>query len=389
MVISVSPIQNAKPYRLLSRGDSVKPMVVYLKQLNDGSSDRHHENITKAAFDFDLTTGYEHTFLKTLSLTRSGFFSLISFRLIKWVGSNDIIVIHGHNYLSFWIAMVAAKLLGKKIVQTTDATSLGATAHTKEWKKKLKPFFLRFIYNRLVDGVFVMSTASKLFLESVGVWSQKIMVVPYAVDEDLIEAAALNTDANRFRASLRIPLDSTCFVFCAKFILRKRPMDAIEAFAQVFDDNSYLIMIGDGPLAAELKKRCKDSQLSNRVLFPGLIQYSKLFEYYTSSDALIFTSEHEPYGLPVNEAMICGIPAVVSDKIGARLDLVSDNETGWTYKVGDVPALATIMNRVIELKKSSHFAEIKSACKKRMTTWSSVTHVNNQLSYFKRMGWIN
>ena len=96
--------------------------------------------------------------------------------------------------------------------------------------------------------------------------------------------------------------------------------------------------------------------------------YSRLPELYASSDVLVFPSEHEPFGLPVNEAMICGIPAIVSDRVGAGYDLVEDGKTGFVYPCGDISALAKILSDVLPdrvLLKS-----MGEQASKRMASWS-------------------
>ena len=45
----------------------------------------------------------------------------------------------------------------------------------------------------------------------------------------------------------------------------------------------------------------------------------------------------------VNEAMASGIPAVVSDQVGCREDLVVDGETGFSFRTGDARGLAACL----------------------------------------------
>jgi glycosyltransferase involved in cell wall biosynthesis len=54
----------------------------------------------------------------------------------------------------------------------------------------------------------------------------------------------------------------------------------------------------------------------------------------------------ETWGLVVNEAMACGLPCIVSDKVGCGPDLIARDETGTIYPVGDVDALAKAMSRM-------------------------------------------
>ncbi len=57
-------------------------------------------------------------------------------------------------------------------------------------------------------------------------------------------------------------------------------------------------------------------------------------------------SENEPWGLAVNEAMACGLPAVCSTGVGCAADLVRPGETGWTYPLGDIETLTSQLQRL-------------------------------------------
>jgi glycosyltransferase involved in cell wall biosynthesis len=79
----------------------------------------------------------------------------------------------------------------------------------------------------------------------------------------------------------------------------------------------------------------------------GFLNQTQIPLAYAVGDALILTSDGtETWGLVVNEAMTCGLPAVVSDKVGCAADLVTDEETGFVYPCGDVAALAAQMLRL-------------------------------------------
>jgi len=157
-------------------------------------------------------------------------------------------------------------------------------------------------------------------------------------------------------------------LFCAKFLVRKRPQDALQAFARANVPGSYLVMVGDGPLAQSLREEATKLGIEDRVRFIGLVKYSRLPEVYAASDVLVFPSEHEPYGLPVNEAMICGVPVIVSDRVGAGYDLVTEGETGFVYQSGDVDRLTEILSEVLSHREKSK--RIGEAARGRLEMWS-------------------
>jgi glycosyltransferase involved in cell wall biosynthesis len=87
----------------------------------------------------------------------------------------------------------------------------------------------------------------------------------------------------------------------------------------------------------------------------------------------VLPSEYEPFGLVVNEAMLCGCPVVVSDRVGARYDLVREGETGCVYPCGDVEALARILASL--LYECSQLDRMRAAAKDRMQTWTPEMNV--------------
>ena len=330
---------------------------------------RDPEHLTRGAFDIPMLDGYRWIGLRNYSPVPrlSRFYGLINLGLFKLVATHDCTIVYGHSYLSFWIAIATARLLGKPLLLTTDATYI-ESQYGGSWKAKIKRKLLPFLYNRVANLVLVPSTMSKRFICSLGVAEERVVITPYVVDNDYIAEAASRADRKRTREEWRIPADAMVVLFCAKFLPRKRPQDALQAFARANAADSYLVMVGDGPLAESLREEAATLGIIDRVRFIGLVKYSRLPEVYAASDVLVFPSEHEPYGLPVNEAMICGVPVIVSDRVGAGYDLVTQGETGFVYPSGDVEQLTEILSDVLSDREK--LKRMGEAARGRMEKWS-------------------
>ena len=63
-------------------------------------------------------------------------------------------------------------------------------------------------------------------------------------------------------------------------------------------------------------------------------------ELYVAADVFALLSEREPWAVVVNEAAACGLPLVLSDRVGAAHDLLRDGENGALVAAGDVDAAA-------------------------------------------------
>jgi glycosyltransferase involved in cell wall biosynthesis len=55
----------------------------------------------------------------------------------------------------------------------------------------------------------------------------------------------------------------------------------------------------------------------------------------------------------INEAMACGVPAVVSDAVGCGPDLVETAQTGAVFPVGDIAGLAKALVSVFAFEPST------------------------------------
>ena len=81
----------------------------------------------------------------------------------------------------------------------------------------------------------------------------------------------------------------------------------------------------------------------------GFLNQQRIATAYAAADALVLPSNGgETWGLVVNEAMACGVPAIVSDQVGCAPDLITEGETGFSFPCGEVAALAERMRWMAE-----------------------------------------
>lgn len=384
LLVSSQPIQSSNGLKLLAQDPRVEILVAYCS-LPDPKFWQGNEAINKRVFDTQVLDGYPWVYVTNYSPAPSlnNAFGLINFGLMKLVPQFDCCIVYGHAYVSFWMAIFVAKLFGKPLLLSSDATYLESPSGSPEWKIKLKQTILPLLYKYIADGVLVPSTASKKFLQSLGVDEDRIFITPYVVDNEGIGETAKLTNRDRIRAEWQVPLDAVVVVFCAKFIDRKRPQDLIKAFAIANVPNSYLVLVGDGPLKASLLEEVEKLGIVDRVKFLGLVKYSLLPEVYASSNLLVHPADWEPYGLPVNEAMVCGIPAVVSDRVGSGYDLVQEGVTGFTYPSGDVDALALILKST--LSNQEILQTMGKSAIDRMKTWSFRENAESHVEVIEKL----
>lgn len=175
---------------------------------------------------------------------------------------------------------------------------------------------------------------------------KKFFPVRHFVDNERFATQAEGARIRRpqLRSKWSIGKDAVVFLFVGKFIEKKRPMDAVRAIEFLHGQgfSVHLLMVGDGKLRPRCEQYSKEKQLP--VSFTGFLNQGEIAEAYAASDVLVLPSAYgETWGLVTNEAMSCGLPAIVSDRVGCGPDLVKPGMTGAVFPVTDVAALAKAM----------------------------------------------
>jgi glycosyltransferase involved in cell wall biosynthesis len=296
-------------------------------------------------------------------------------------GKFDAIVLYtGYVNATFWIAMAAAKISGAAVLFGTDAHVL-SSRDNKSWKLTVKKLFWPRLF-RLADTVILPSNGGAIMMQALGIAEERIAVTPYCVDNDWWIAESRRVDRDAVRQRWDVPRDAPVLLFCAKLQPWKRPQDVLRAFALANLPNSHLVFAGDGAMRSSLESEAESLGINARVRFLGFINQSGLPETYTASDLLVLASEYEPFGVVVNEAMLCGCPVIVSDRVGARFDLVREGETGFVFPMGDVGALSALLREC--LQSPDLLRRLSQAARHRMVSWSPLQNLEALVTALKR-----
>ena len=341
----------------------------------------------KVSWDTPLLEGYPWTQIPNHAWREGsdhfwGLFNPGLWALIR-EGRFDVLLICGYYFASAWIAVCAAKWFGVPIIFVSDSHSLQSWRTRSEWKIRLKRLLLRWIFS-LSQAVVVSSTGGVEYLKSLGYSTSRISLAPTSVDNAWWTEQATRVDRSAVRSAWKVPAEASAALFCAKLQPWKGPSDLLEAFARAKVPNSYLIFAGDGPERARLEQKAAELGIASRVRFLGFVNQSQLPSVYCAADVLVLPSLFEPFGLVVNEAMLCGLPVVVSDRVGAKFDLVRDGENGYVCPAGNVDALATILCEI--LQDTGKRAAMGVAARRRMETWSPREYTEGMVRAVQMVG---
>ena len=203
---------------------------------------------------------------------------------------------------------------------------------------------------------------------SLGFPADRVSMTLDTVDNDWWRAQANAADREEVRRSLRFSPQEKIILFCAKLQPWKRPMDLLQAFASAAIQDAKLVFAGDGAQRAELEKEAAARGVSDKVEFLGFVNQSQLPRLYKAADLMVIPSRYEPFGLVVNESMLCGCPVIASDRVGAVRDLITHGETGYVYPHGNTNALATLLKSA--LADPAHLQSIREHALQRIATWT-------------------
>lgn len=343
-MVTTHPIQYQVPWlRKLAAQDDID-LRVFFAMIPD-AAEQGREFGVAFSWDIPLLDGYSYTLLENRarapSLTKFGGCDTPQiYREIR-CGRFDAVIVNGWVAKSCLQALWACRRTETPCIVRGEVNGLRPRAAWKRWLHRL----LLAQYSAFLA---IGSNNRRYYLEA-GVPENRIFRTPYCVDNERFGAAAESLRRAPGRAALRarfgLDLDRPVFLFSGKFVEKKRPMDIVEALGRLQESGKsgvQVLMVGDGPLAGELRARAAGLPMR----FAGFLNQSEISAAYALADALVLPSDHgETWGLVVNEAMACALPALVSDQVGCAVDLVTPGRTGDVYPCGDVAALAEMLNR--------------------------------------------
>lgn len=130
-----------------------------------------------------------------------------------------------------------------------------------------------------------------------------------------------------------------------------------------------LLMLGNGSLAAEVRKRLLPAGLE-RIHFGGQVTFDRLPDFYRAADLYVSASHSDGSSVSLMEALACGVPALVSDIPGNR-EWVREGEQGWLFPDGDAQALAEGILRAVEKREAlGRMGERARALAETRADWS-------------------
>jgi len=195
--------------------------------------------------------------------------------------------------------------------------------HLKKWLywAPVEYHVLRNAYRVL----FTTEAEKKLAEQSFWLHKWKPYVVPYGASGPLGDP-----EMQRQAFFKQVPeVKGKRFLLFLGRIHRKKGCDMlVEAFAKIAQNDPELELVMVGPdeqqWSAALKKIAEQGGVGHRIHWPGLILGNAKWGAFHAAEAFVLPSHQENFGIAVAEALGCGLPVLLADKVNIAADIAAE-----------------------------------------------------------------
>ncbi|HEX55175.1 MAG: hypothetical protein DRO95_00190 [Candidatus Altiarchaeales archaeon] len=297
-------------------------------------------------------------------------FFLISFFIKSLDVARSCDIIHG-----FWaipggvISGIISQLLNKPNVITMYGSGMRIGARY-QLLSKIIIYFLN-------SADYVTSDMEEMFniAKEFGFDNKNSEIIITGVDTDIFKPS--NNSENKERkivlmvGSFRKIKGHDFVVRCIPRVLKECP-------------NTQFIFTSDGPQLEDIKKRVEKLNVSENVVFTGIIPRDELIRLYKKADVFLLASPHQNASdTSLYEAFSAG-KAVVATDVGEIRNVAADGENILLAPYGDIEAYS---NQIVRILKDDHLKEKLglNARKLVLKKYSIDAAVNSYLTIYRKL----
>ena len=270
-------------------------------------------------------------------------------------------IVHAHARSSITSATVAARLARVPVV-------IGAL-HSVDTVQGRRRIAQERLFARLRDATIAVSEGVKRnYCAAIGLDSVRVSVIYNGVDLSRFDGPPPSPAE---RAALLGPLGvapADCVITCVARLVPAKSHDVLlDAFARFLAriPQATLLLVGDGPLAADLEEQTRRLGIAARVVFAGA--RDDVPRILRASDISVLSSQREGFSNVVIESLAAGLPVVATD-VGGNAEAIAEGSCGLLVPVGDAAAISERLGRLAE--DHGLRARMSAAARRRASAFS-------------------
>jgi glycosyltransferase involved in cell wall biosynthesis len=257
----------------------------------------------------------------------------------------DVDVIHAHDWLVAEAAIRLRDEFSKPLVSTIHATEIGRRNGIRNDYQRTINEVERHLVNQSHELIGCSRYMAEQISYAFNVQNERIHVIPNGVD-----ASKFGPKVDTMQITRRYAKKGERIVsFVGRLVFEKGVHVLIGAVPKVLEKvpTVNFVIVGEGGMKDYLTKEAWDFGVANHVFFTGFVDEKTLISIYQASDAAVFPSLYEPFGITALEAMAAKTPIVVSDT-GGLAEIVENEKTGIKVYVDNSDSLAWGILRILQ-----------------------------------------
>ena len=246
-------------------------------------------------------------------------------------------VIHAHDWLVTYSAKTLKNSYGIPLVSTIHATEAGRNSgihnETQRYVNDTEWLLTYESSEVIVNSKFMKTDIQRLF----GLPYEKINVIPNGIN--LSNFTGIERDYD-FRRQYAMD-NEKIILYVGRLVYEKGVQHLIAAMPKILSNynDAKLIIAGRGGMMDELRAEASNLGLNDKIYFTGYLNSKQVQKMYKCADVAVFPSTYEPFGIVALEAMLAGVPTVVSD-VGGLDEIVTHGVDGMKSYAGNANSIA-------------------------------------------------
>lgn len=229
-------------------------------------------------------------------------------------------IIHAHYFFPYgFVGAVCGKLSRKPVIITAHGSDLLVLPRN--------PFYKFIIRNtaKACSCIIVVAEYLRKSANNLGIRAM-MKVIPSGIEKKRFSSSITKEES---RSMLGLPIKSKIILFVGRLAKPKRPDLAIFALKDIIGayPETYLILVGSGPLRTYLEKLSAKIGIGDNVIFQGVVPYQDMPELYRASDIFVLPSDSEGTPIAILEAMASKRP-VIASAVGGIPEIIRNGSNG-------------------------------------------------------------